>query len=553
MVIQDRKARKRISALYGINKESLEGDNKLLSAKCENGTFIGREKNGVITYRGIPYAKSPVGNLRWKRPVPPAKDDRVFEAFYNGPSPIQSQWPTETASYYHQSEDCLYLNIWTASKNIDKKSAVMVFFHGGAYGWGGTIDPLYDGYNFIERHKDIVLVTVGYRTGLLGFVDFSMLPGGEEYPDAPNLGILDQIESLRWVKKNISAFGGDPDSVTIFGESAGGGTVSLLPIIDEAKGLFKRVIAESGSVALTFSKKECANFTRKLVEASGFFSVKDLAALSEKEIMAINEKVNNYNNFPQRDGKLIPIDPYAAYASGMTKDIDMIMGTNANEMNYWIGELGGIVAYRFGMPVKFENDLTTFSREDRARANHFIKKQKGYTLWRITEFYNEMMFRLPAIRQIELHEKNGGKGYMYYWNIPSTIFLRKACHAVELAYVFNNVEETIYTGEPADKATAEMVGDMWVQFAKTGSPEIEGLSWPEYSDKRETLIIEKKPQVGLVLEEQRKLLYPLLKYIINASSNNIVFDVPFVKKAVLKTSILVIAATLILMASEDDL
>ena len=164
-----------------------------------------------------------------------------------------------------------------------------------------------------------------------------------------------------------------------------------------------------------------------------------------------------------------------------------------------------------------------------------------------------MMFRLPAIRQIELHERNGGKGYMYYWNIPSTIFLRKACHAVELAYVFNNVEETIYTGEPADKATAEMVGDMWVQFAKTGSPEIEGLSWPEYSDKRETLIIEKKPHVGLVLEEQRKLLYPLLKYIINASSNNIVFDVPFVKKAVLKTSILVIAATFILMASEDDL
>ena len=553
MVIQDRKARKRISALYGINKESLEGDNKLLAAKCENGTFIGREKEGVITYRGIPYAKSPVGNLRWKRPVPPDADDRVFEAFYNGPSPIQSQWPTETASYYHQSEDCLYLNIWTASKNIDKKSTVMVFFHGGAYGWGGTIDPLYDGYNFIERHKDIVLVTVGYRTGLLGFVDFSMLPGGEEYPDAPNLGILDQIESLRWVKKNISAFGGDPDNVTIFGESAGGGTVSLLPIIDEAKGLFKRVIAESGSVALTFSKKECANFTRKLVEASGFFSVKELAALSEKEIMAINEKVNNYNNFPQRDGKLIPIDPYAAYASGMTKDIDMIMGTNANEMNYWIGELGGIVAYRFGMPVKFENDLTTFSRKDRARANRFIKKQKGYTLWRITEFYNEMMFRLPAIRQIELHEKNGGKGYMYYWNIPSTIFLRKACHAVELAYVFNNVEETIYTGKQADKATAEMVGDMWVQFAKTGSPEIEGLSWPEYSDKRETLIIEEKPHVGLVLEEQRKLLYPLLKYIINASSNNIVFDVPFVKKAVLKTSILVIAATLILMASEDDL
>lgn len=552
MVLQNNKAKKRIRALYGVNKESLEGGNKLLAAKCENGTFIGREQGEVIAYRGIPYAKAPIGNLRWKRPAPPDADDRAFEAFYNGPSPIQSQWPTETASYYPQSEDCLYLNIWTASKNLDEKCAVMVFFHGGAYGWGGTVDPLYDGFNFISRHKDIVLVTVGYRTGLLGFVDFSMLPGGEDYPDSPNLGILDQIESLRWVKRNISAFGGDPDNVTIFGESAGGGTVSLLPIIDEAKGLFKRVIAESGSVALTFSKKECAKFTQKLVEASGLFSVKDLAALSEKEIMAINEKVNNYNNFPQRDGKLIPIDPYAAYASGMTKDIDMIMGTNANEMNYWIGELGGILAYRFGLPVKYENDLRTLPHKDRKRVKQFIKKQKGYTLWRITEFYNEMMFRLPAIRQIELHERNGGKGYMYYWTIPSTIFLRKACHAVELAYVFNNVDETIYTGEPADKEIAEMVGDTWAEFAKTGSPEIDGVSWPRYLVDRKTLVIDKKPHVTQVLEEQRKLLYPLLKYIINASYGDIDFDVPFVRKAVLKIAILVIAASFVLWASEDE-
>ena len=266
---------------FGVNK-LLAGDfDPSLAARCHNGTFVGKKtEDGILIFKGIPFAKPPVGALRWKKPRLAGHDTGVYEAYYNGKSPIQTEWETERASYYPQGEDCLYLNIWVNTANTEKNKTVMVFFHGGSYGWGGTADPIYDGTNFVRANPDIIMVTVGYRTGLMGFVDFSDVPGGEDYPDAPNLGIWDQIAALRWVKKNIRSFGGNPDAVTIFGESAGGGSVSLLPITPAARGLFRRVIAESGSVALTYSKKECRNFTEKLLKESGARTMDDLMALS---------------------------------------------------------------------------------------------------------------------------------------------------------------------------------------------------------------------------------------------------------------------------------
>lgn len=525
-------AQEAIRASYGENKPISGEYEPSLSAKCKNGTFVGKENDGIAEFRGIPFAKPPVGELRWKRPEAPDDNDGVFEAYYNGRSPIQTEWPTEQASYYPQGEDCLYLNLWMNRVCDHADKPVMVFFHGGAYGWGGTADPLYDGSNFVKENPDIILITAAYRIGLTGFVDLSYLDGGEDYPDAPNLGILDQIESLRWARQNIRAFGGDPDNVTIFGESAGGGSVSLLPIIPEAKGLFRRVIAQSGSVALTYSKAECEDFTRRLMDESGAKSMKELLALGEDALMRINEKINQYNNFPQRDGKLIPIDPYEAYRSGMTRDVDMLMGTNANESNYWVGEIGGIVPLRFGMPVKFENDLRLFSKKDKARIEQFMSLRKGHRLWKIIEFYNEVMFRLPAVRQAELHTVNGGKAYMYYWIEPSTLRFRGACHAVELAYVFGNTQETIFTGQPADKALAQKVMRMWASFARTGDPSIDGFEWPQYDiGQRQTAVLSKDLKLhGDVLSKQRKLLMPIVRYMINASYMSLDYNVPFTRK-----------------------
>ena len=541
----------KIRASWGENRPVTGPYDPALAAACSNGTFVGSRKDSLLIFRGIPFACPPVGELRWKKPRPAPDGGGVFEAKYNGRTPIQTEWPTERASYYPQGEDCLYLNVWTAAEPERTGKTVMVFIHGGSYGWGGTADPLYDGENLVRAHPEIVLVTIAYRTGIMGFVDFSDVPGGEEYPDAPNLGLWDQIEALRWIRRNIAAFGGDPEKVTVFGESAGGGSVSLLPFIPEAKGLFRRVIAESGSVALTYSKEECRDFTRRLMKAAGAESMQDLLRLSEAELMKVNEKVNFYNNFPQRDGVLIPEDPYEPYRDGRTAEIDMLIGTNADEANYWVNEVGGIIPFRLGTPIQYENNLRRLRPEDRKRARQYMKMKTGYSLWKIAGFFTEVMFRLPAVRQAEEHSRNGGKVFMYYWEKRSHLPHLRACHAVELSYVFGNVSDTIYTGRPADPALSRQVQDQWVRFAETGDPGTESLPWPPYeTENRWTMIL--KEGSGAVrdpLADQRKVLDPILDYRLNASYADMSLNVPFTWKAAGKALLFLlgIAAVLFLI------
>ena len=525
--------KERLNALYGENHELKDNPNLSHSVKCTNGIFVPKIRDTVRIFRGIPFALPPIGENRWKKAIPISDSDKIFEAYYNGKSPIQTVIDSERSSYYPQSEDCLYLNVWVNDIDKSQNKPIMVFIHGGSYGWGGTVDPLYDGYNFISLHPDVILITIAYRTGIFGFIDLSYLKGGEGYEDSPNLGILDQIEALRWIKKNGSSFGGDINNVTIFGESAGGGSVSILPLVKEAKGLFHRVIAESGSLALTYSKEECKIFTDKLIKAAETDSIDDLLKLSSEEMAKLNEGLNELNNFPMRDGKLIPTNPYEGYLNGDTKDIDIIIGTNANEMNYWIGELGGLFNYNVGMPVKYNYDIKNLKEEDLNAVKGFIKKQKGNKVWRITEFYNEIMFRLPAIKQAEGHSSNGGNVYMYYWKEESKIPLYKACHAVELAYVFYNIDEIIYTGEKADEALARNVSQMWVNFAKTGNPSLENIIWEKYDTKDRKTMTFKKDNIVLesdILKEQRETLFPILQYMINPGYGNLSLEMSaFVK------------------------
>ena len=512
------KEKARLKALFGENKELKENPDQEHSVKCFNGVFVPKIDGGVRIFKGIPFALPPIGENRWKKAKPVLSSNKIYEAYYNGKSPIQTVIDSERASYYPQSEDCLYLNVWVNDACKDDNKPIMVFIHGGAYGWGGTADPLYDGLNFIKLHPEVILITIAYRVGIFGFIDLSYLKESEGYEDAPNLGIYDQIEALRWINKNGKAFGGDINNVTIFGESAGGGSVSILPLVKEAKGLFHRVIAESGSLALTYAKDECKAFTDKLIKAAGTDSLKELLKLSTEEIAKLNEGLNESNNFPMRDGRLIPLEPYEPYLNGITKDIDMIMGTNANEIYYWIGELGGLFNYSAGMPFKYKEDISKVSKEDLAFIKAFMRKAKGNKIARISEFYNEMMFRLPMIKQAEGHSSHGGNFYMYYWKEESKIPLYKACHAVELAYVFYNIDETIYTGEKADEQLARNVSNMWVNFAKTGNPSLEDIVWDKYDSKERKTITFKKDNIKVesdILKEQRELLFPIVKYMIN--------------------------------------
>ena len=199
----------------------------------------------------------------------------------------------------------------------------MVFIHGGNYRGGATSDPLYDGYNLIEKYSDIILITVEYRLGLLGFIDFSSVPGGEDYKTSTNLGLLDQICALKWIQKNIKKFGGDPQKITLFGNSAGGVSASLLSLIDGTEGLFKRIISQSGPMSLTFSSEESKDLTKRLLKKSGASNMKDLLSLSEEKILEIYTSLNDYSNYAPRDGIVLPTDLYDKYKSGVTKNLDM--------------------------------------------------------------------------------------------------------------------------------------------------------------------------------------------------------------------------------------
>ena len=222
----------KLRAQYGENKRITDGNyDKSLAVKCINGTFVGIKKENVIAYKGIPFVgRQPVGELRWKAPVDIVPDDGVYEAYYNAKTPCQNEAVSEGASLYVQGEDCLYLNVWKADDGRTKKP-VMVWIHGGAFEMGGTVDPIYELHNFVQENPDVIAVSIEYRVGVFGFFHLSHLSDGKDYPDAQNLGLMDQMMALKWVHENIENFGGDPDNVTIFGESAGGGSVTTLPLI----------------------------------------------------------------------------------------------------------------------------------------------------------------------------------------------------------------------------------------------------------------------------------------------------------------------------------
>ena len=311
---------KDIKKKYNKNNKLKKIDEKYFPVKCHNGIFLGKENEDIISYKGIPFARPPIKNLRWKPPLDCEDSDNIFEAYHFQKSPIQSETPGEDASYYEISEDCLYLNIWKYNDE-QKNKPVMVFIHGGDFGWGGTVDPLYDGHNFVKNHNDIILVTITYRLSILGFLDLTLIKGGEDYKESPNLGLLDQIQALKWINKNIENFGGDKNNVTIFGESAGGSSVTLLPLINGTKGLFKRIISQSGSFAWTINKeagKKVIDNLKAIIKKEGKeeFDINYLLNLSEEEIIKLNIQFDSYRKSPMRDGFILPEDCYEAVKNG---------------------------------------------------------------------------------------------------------------------------------------------------------------------------------------------------------------------------------------------
>ena len=517
--------RAKLQALYGENKKITDGNyDKSLAVKCINGTFVGRKTENVIAYKGIPFVgEQPVGEHRWKAPIDIVPDDGIYEAYYNAKSPCQVDDEWQRASLYPRGEDCLYLNVWKADDGAVKKP-VMVWIHGGAFEVGGTVEPREEGTNFVRENPDVILVYIEYRLGVFGFFHLSHLPDGADYPDAQNLGLMDQMMALKWIHNNIAAFGGDPDNVTIFGESAGGGSVSLLPLIEGSHNYFQRVIAQSGSVCFSRSEAEAIACTNEVMSALGCKTVADLQKIDIEQLVEAGDAID-LRVFPERDGKFLPLDAYEAYANGAAKDLDFMQGCNKDEMNYFLVCAGGPEPFMDFLNERLTTNLTRLTAEERALVESFYKDVKGEAYDPLCRLYNQIWFIAPVFRQAENQTKAGGKTYNYFFTVESSVPLMKCGHAVELSTVFNHPEQTFVTGRAFDATFSKTLRRMWVQFAKTGNPSLsasespdgKAKEWPLYDLENKQLMIFDEFNIHPEKESQRKILdwdrtYFLTKY-----------------------------------------
>ena len=506
--------RAQLQALYGENRKITDGNyDKSLAVKCINGTFVGKRSGGIVAYKGIPFVgQQPVGELRWKAPVDYVADESVYEAYYNAKSPYQREEPSEKASLYVQGEDCLYLNIWKAEGSSAATKPVMVWIHGGAYEMSGTVEPEYEGHNFIQENPEVILVSIEYRLGIFGFFHLSHLPDGADYPDAQNLGLMDQMMALKWIHNNIAAFGGDPDNVTIFGESAGGGSVSLLPLIEGSHNYFQRVIAQSGSVCFSRSEAEAIACTNEVMSALGCKTVADLQKVDIEKLVEAADAIR-LRVLPERDGKFLPLDAYEAYANGAAKDLDFMQGCNKDEMNYFLFCAGPEPFMDF-LNERLTTSLTRLTAEERALVESFYKDVKGEAYDPLCRLYDQIWFIAPVFRQAENQTKSGGKSYNYFFTPESSLPLLRCGHSVELPVIFNHQEITLEMGWTFDATFSKTMRRMWVQFAKTGNPSLsasespdgKAKEWPLYDVKDRPMMILDEKDIHIEKESERKIL-----------------------------------------------
>ena len=484
-------AKAQMEALYGENQTITDGNyDAALAVKCVNGTFVGKKTDeNVIAYKGIPYVGAqPVGEYRWKAPVDVVPDDGVYEAYYFGKVPCQLASVGQRGSLYPQGEDCLHLNIWKADDAGEEKKAVMVWIHGGAYELGGTPEPREEGTNFVRENPDVILVSVEYRLNALGFLHLSHLPDGADYPDAQNLGLMDQMAALKWIHENIAGFGGDPERVTIFGQSAGGGSVSLLPLVEGAHEYFQRVIAQSGSPEFSRSTEQAIECTDAIMDVLGCKTVADLMNTDvDKIVQAAGAVASMPLTTPERDGVFLPKEAFDAYESGAAKDFDIMQGCTKDECSYFVAGVGPEVFMPWAEKCKAEK-LSQLTEEEKALVESYLADSQGEDYDILSHFLDQFWFNAPLIRTAENQVKGGGKTYVYYFRVESSVPLLKSGHAIELSELFNHPEDTFVTGRQFDETFSKTMRRMWVQFAKTGNPSLtaeqspdgQAKEWPLY-------------------------------------------------------------------------
>ena len=432
-------------------------------------------------FLGLPFAEPPVGDLRWREPAPVKLWSGIREASDFGPScaQIDAAWNHDAAA--RGSEDCLYLNVWTPEWPVSSPKAVMVWLHGGA-NMGGTASFGYHG-TALSRH-DVIVVTVNYRLGILGFLAHPELAAESAHHASGDCGLLDQIAALRWVQENIAKFGGDPGRVTLFGQSAGAQDTGLLMTSPLTKGLFQRAIAESGSVLVrgpvmrvrTQAEQAGKDYAAK-VHAPAGHEIAYLRGLPVAELLAASAPYGSPDGNPSVDGWVLPVQPAEVFASGNEHRVDLIVGSNAIEFPFD----GDFEAVKQDMTRVLGDAapraLSLYGLDGKADPVYYAPYGDARAQWS-----SDLTFRCPAITIALQHRAAGNRVYQYEFSLPA-IGTQATAHSAELPYVWGN--KAVESSE-GDRMVSAQMQQYWTNFAKTGDPNGTSLrKWPRFeSDKR---------------------------------------------------------------------
>ncbi len=492
---------------------SAEADPIRITSGLVRGT-VSATNARVQVFRGIPYAASTAAANRWKPPLPVVPWNGLRECTEFGPACPQSPYPKESAYYRDpepQSEDCLNLNVWSASIAAGERRPVMVWIHGGALTRGSGAVDVYDGTALAQ--KGVVIVTINYRLGPLGFFAHPELTAESPQHASGNYGFLDQIAALKWVQQNIVHFGGDPNCVTIFGESAGAQSVCALMASPLAKGLFHRAIAESGSAFRPMPTLAAAESQGiRLAESAGAKSLEELRQLPADKLIELAKARGDGRAVPNIDGWCLPNDARTIFSQGKHQKVPTIVGSNADEMTTLaplasrpktLVMLNTQISLLLGDPTQVKRLYPAAKDIDAVRA--------------YLDIVGDVSFTLPARTWARWDTDAGGRAYLYHFTRVTPLAARSglgAFHAAEIAYVFNNLERLKRPIEDADQKLADAMSTYWTSFARTGDPNAAGLpEWTPYNAHSEPAMEfgEKVTSVSHVRQPKLDMLEGLLK------------------------------------------
>lgn len=468
-----------------------------IQVKTLNGIVEGSlEKSGIIAFKGIPYAMPPLGSLRWKAPQPINSWTGIKECKVFANNPIQAapepfyMWSEEflipKASI---SEDCLYLNVWTGAKLQKEKRPVIVWIHGGGFNSGSGSVPIYDGEALAK--KGVILVNINYRLGIFGFFAHPELSKEAPSKTSGNYGLMDQIAALQWVKKNIAAFGGNPENITIAGQSAGSVSVACLVASPLAKGLFQKAIAQSGAGLL--SREPAVNFESfpnlAQTEQEGVRIAQEckVTSLNELRKMPADELFNKvrFRPHPIIDKYVIPENMAQIYKGNIENNIALLTGWNEDE---------GIVIGKFKTATEFKADLEKrFGPLAKGFLQHYPAFNDDEAAHSQSKFERDIVFGAQNYTLANVVSNQKKKVYVYRFTrkVPATgqYINFGAFHTGEVPYMFNNLNFVNRPWVAVDFQLADTMSSYWVNFAASGNPNGKGLSsWSPYKTTSKKII-----------------------------------------------------------------